>query len=320
MKKVMLGIDIGGTNSVIGAVDNMGNIPATCTVSTVAYPEVNDYIEALHSSIQRMFDTLDDVELKAIGIGAPDANYFKGAIENAPNLPWKGIVPICDLLKKYYDIPVVLSNDADAAAMGEKIYGGAKGMKDFIMITLGTGFGSGIVINGELVYGHTGHGGEIGETIVVPEGRDSACGRQGVLESYVSATGICNTFIELLGKRFDSSRLASAKHEEITSKMIAEEAEKGDRIALEAFDITGKWLALSIANAVAFCSPEAVFLFGGLAKAGELLFKPTERYLDRYVWDVYKGTFKLIMSELPENNAAVLGASALAWNEIDKTE
>jgi glucokinase len=321
MKEVTIGIDIGGTNTALGIVDREGNILAQNDLITTAYSDLNEFVDTLHNTIHDTLKTLkDQVRPLGIGIGAPNANYYRGTIEHAPNLVWKGIIPLREMIKNYFEFPVVLTNDANAAAMGEMIYGGAKGMKDFIVYTLGTGLGSGIVINGEVLYGYTGFAGEIGHIIMVPGGRDCGCGRKGCLENYVSATGLCRTVIELLGERRDKSELRKIKCEELTSKMVATAAEKGDKIAQEAFDKTARMLALSIVNAVAFSSPEAVFLFGGLAQSGDMIFKPTQKYIDEFIQIMFKGTVKLLPSQIKESNAAVLGASALAWNELAKIQ
>lgn len=317
MKEVTYGLDIGGTNSVIGIVDRNGHILAEDTVSTRKYPVVEDFVEACFSMMQKLEKSLgEEVKIMGIGIGAPNGNYYNGTIEHPPNLVWKGTIPLVDMFKKHFNIPIVLTNDANAAAMGEMIFGGAKGMKHFIEYTLGTGLGSGIVINGEILYGHTGFAGEIGHIIMKPGGRDCGCGRQGCLENYGSATGLVRTVHELLCKRRDESKLRKFPCEELDSKRIYEAAIEGDKIALEAFDETAKILALSMANAVAFSSPEAIFVFGGLANAGDLLFKPTRKYLEETLQIMFKGTVKLLPSEIPESKGAVMGASALAWNEI----
>jgi len=317
MKEVTYGLDIGGTNSVIGIVDREGQILAEDTVSTRKFPVVEDFVETCFSMMKKLEKSLDEeVKIMGIGIGAPNANYYNGTIEHPPNLVWEGIIPLADMFKKYYDVPVVLTNDANAAAMGEMIFGGAKGMKHFIEYTLGTGLGSGIVINGKILYGHTGFAGEIGHIIMKPGGRDCGCGRQGCLENYASATGLARTTLELLSKRRDESKLRKIPSNELNSKLVAEAAKEGDPIALESFDYTGKILALSIANAVAFSSPEAIFLSGGLSNAGDLIFKPTRKYMDETLQIIFKGTVKLLLSEIPENKGAIMGASALAWNEI----
>ena len=318
-KTITVGVDIGGTNSAMGIVDREGNILAENRISTTDYPDIKDYVFALQEAIRKMLKSVSgEIELKAIGIGAPNGNYYHGTIESPPNLIWDGVIPLCELMSKYFKEPVVLTNDANAAALGEMIYGGAKQMKNFIIYTLGTGLGSGIVINGEVVYGHTGFAGEIGHTTMVPGGRDCGCGRKGCLETYVSATGIVRTVEELFSLRRNPSPLREVPSDELTSKMITEAAIKGDPIALEAFNRTADMLALSIVNSVAFSSPEAIFLFGGLSNAGKYLFDPTEKYVNEKIQSIFKGTVKILSSLIPENNAAILGASALAWKELEK--
>jgi glucokinase len=319
MKEVVAGIDIGGTNTVFGLVDNAGNILCENRLKTTDYHKINNYISALSAGINNLMQGHTDLKLKAIGIGAPNANYHKGTIELAPNLAWKGIVPLTDLMKKKIDVPVVLTNDANAAAIGEMVFGGAKNMKDFIVLTLGTGLGSGIVINGDVVYGHTGFAGELGHTIVVPEGRDCGCGRQGCLETYASATGLVRTVLYMLSEMREESSLRDIPASELTSKKIVEAAALKDPVAVEALNYTAKILAFGIVNAVSFSSPEAIFLFGGLAQAGELLFAPTREYVDQNIQLIFKGTVKILPSGVSENNAAVLGAAALAWNELKKS-
>lgn len=320
MIQTAIGIDIGGTNTVLGIVDKDGNIIARNSIPTVTHPDntifMNALCKAIHETIEQAKEKTD---IKGIGIGAPNGNYYNGTIEFAPNLNFKGIVPIVDFLKKkfYYNV-IVLTNDANAAAIGEMIYGGAKGMKDFIMITLGTGVGSGIVVNGEIVYGHDGFAGEIGHTIVYPHGRECGCGRRGCLETYTSAPGIKRTIFELLSVMNDPSELRSVSFEELSAIKIDEEARKGDKIAQEAFNYTGEILGLKLADAVAHTSPEAIFLFGGLAQAGDLIFKPVKHYMEKYMLDIFKNKVKLLPSELPPGDSAILGASALVWKELDK--
>jgi len=318
MKEVVAGVDIGGTNTVFGLVDRAGNILAENRICTTSYPEIDDFISILSNSITRLKSDLKDIKLIGIGVGAPNANYHKGTIELAPNLAWKGIVPFSALLKEKINLPVAITNDANAAAMGEMIFGAAKKVKDFIILTLGTGLGSGIVVNGELVYGHTGFAGELGHTIVVPGGRDCGCGRQGCLETYASATGLVRTVLYMLSEMKEESPLREIAPFNLTSKQIAEAAEKGDVIALEAFDYTAEMLAFGIINSVVFSSPEAVYLFGGLANAGKLIFDPVRKYVDLNIQPVFKGTVKILPSGIPENNAAVLGSAALAWKELSK--
>jgi glucokinase len=316
MKEVVAGVDIGGTNTVFGLVDRNGIIITENKICTTSYPEIEDFISVLATSVQRLVAGGDNLKLMGIGIGAPNANYHKGTIELAPNLAWKGIVPFSSLLIEKINLPVAITNDANAAAMGEMIFGGAKKIKDFIILTLGTGLGSGIVINGELVYGHTGFAGELGHTIVVPGGRDCGCGRQGCLETYASASGLVRTVLYMLSEMKEESSLRNIAPSELTSKQIADAAEGGDIIALEAFDYTAEMLAFGIINSVVFSSPEAIFLFGGLAQAGDLLFNPVRKYVDLNIQPVFKGTVKILPSGIPENNAAVLGAAALAWKEL----
>jgi glucokinase len=315
-QQVTIGIDIGGTNTKIGVVDPDGKILAHSKLLTTDYPKIASFVEALDRAIQDLLEKSGFVELAAIGIGAPNGNYHKGTIEQAPNLAWKGVVPLCEMLSKYYPVPVVLTNDANAAALGEMIYGGAKGMKNFIILTLGTGLGSGIVINGELVYGKTGFAGEMGHLTMEPFGRECGCGREGCLETYVSATGIVKTVQELFAERRDPSPLRKIPFDSLTSKMIADAADKGDQIALAAFEQTAEMLGTAINNAAAFCSPEAIFLFGGLAQSGDLLLDPLNRYVDENIMGYYRRSFKIIRSKLKEADAAILGASALAVKAI----
>jgi glucokinase len=314
MKEVVAGIDIGGTNTVSGLVDRSGNVLAVDELITTDYPEVNDFISALAGSVSRMLAKDKNLKLLGIGIGAPNANYYKGTIELAPNLAWKGIIPFASLLKGKVDVPVVMTNDANAAAMGEMIFGAAKGMKDFIVLTLGTGLGSGIVINGELVYGHSGFAGELGHSIVVPGGRLCGCGQRGCLETYASATGLVKTVLYLLSDWREESILKEIAPSDLTSKKIAEAAAASDKLAIEAMDLTAEKLASGIVNAVVFSSPEVIFLFGGLAKAGEMLFEPVRKYVDMKIMPIFRGTVKILPSGIPENNAAVLGSAALIWN------
>jgi glucokinase len=318
MKEVVAGVDIGGTNSVFGLVDRTGDVIAEGSLETTEYPLIEDFVTALTSSIKKLLDANKDLTLTGIGIGAPNANYHKGTIELAPNLAWKGIVPIADLINSKLDVPVVLTNDANAAAMGEMIFGGAKNMKDFIVLTLGTGLGSGIVVNGDVVYGHTGFAGELGHYTVVPGGRACGCGRHGCLETYASATGLVRTVLLMLSEMREESVLRDIPASELTSRKIAEAASANDPVALRAMDYTAEKLAFGITNAIVFSSPEAVFLFGGLAQAGDLLFKPVQKYVEMNVMPIFRGTVKILPSVVPESNAAVLGSAALAWYRLNK--
>jgi glucokinase len=316
MKEVVAGIDIGGTNSVLGLVDRTGKIMAEASLITTDYPEIKNFVSAMALSIKKLLDEKPELKLIAIGIGAPNANYHKGTIELAPNLAWKGIVPLSDYMMEKINVPVKLTNDANAAALGEMIFGGAKNMKDFIILTLGTGLGSGIVINGQVVYGHTGFAGELGHTTVVANGRSCGCGRKGCYETYASASGLVRTVLELLSIMREESSLRDIPPSQLTSKTIAVAASKGDKVALKAMQYTAEMLGFGIVNAIGFSSPEAVFLFGGLAQAGEMLLAPVREYVDRNVQPIFRGTYKILPSGIPENNAAVLGAAALAWNEV----
>jgi glucokinase len=316
MKEVVAGIDIGGTNTIFGLVDKTGNVLAEYRIKTTDYPDIKKFISALAEGIEKMMSGKKELKLSGIGIGAPNANYHKGTIELPPNLPWKGMIPFVEYLKEKVKVPIAITNDANAAAMGEMVFGGAKGMKNFIVLTLGTGLGSGIVINGEVVYGHTGFAGELGHMVVVPGGRDCGCGKQGCYETYASASGLVRTVLNLLSELKDESSLRDVPPSQLTSKLIVEAAEKGDTIALEAIDHTAEMLAFGICNAVVFSSPEAVFLFGGLVKAGEILLSPVREYFDQNVMPIFKGTVKILPSVISESNAAVLGAASLAWNEL----
>ena len=269
MIETTIGIDIGGTNSVIGIVDLKGRIYKTTTVPTTKFKDAVKFVAELDLAIQSLLNAnREKFKLLGIGIGAPNANYYRGTIENPPNLPWKGIIPLKKLLLNYYNIPTALTNDANAAAVGEMVFGGAQKMKNFIVLTLGTGLGSGIVINGELLYGYSGFAGELGHMNMFPDGRLCGCGQKGCLETYVSATGICRTVVELMEQGFAPGALSKYNSEELNSRLIAEAAEDGDPLALEAFEKTGEVLARAIVNTVVFSSPEAIFLFGGLARAG----------------------------------------------------
>lgn len=316
MKNVVAGIDIGGTNTVFGLVDKDGNVLAENRFKTTDYTDINKFISAIDMAIDKMMQEKSGIKLSGIGIGAPNANYHKGTIEQAPNLAWKGIVPLAGYMREKINVPVAVTNDANAAAIGEKIFGGAKKMKDFIVITLGTGLGSGIVINGELVYGSTGIAGELGHQIIVPGGRACGCGRHGCFETYASASGLVRTVQNMLSEMREASSLRDIPPSQITSKLIVEKANENDPIALKAIDFTAEMLGFGIANAIAFSSPEAVFLFGGLVKAGNILLDPIRKYTEQNVFPVYKGTCKILPSAISESNAAVLGAAALAWNEL----
>jgi glucokinase len=318
-KEVVLGVDIGGTNTKFGYVDKTGNLLAEAVIPTEADRPAEEFFERLHNQAEILFESKKErFTLAGIGLGAPNGNYYKGTIEQPPNLSWK-YVDVVATLKRWYSIPVVLTNDANAAALGEQLFGSAKGMKDFIVITLGTGLGSGIVANGELIYGHDGFAGEIGHTIVDPNGRLCGCGRRGCLETYASASGIRRTVEELLHTTSSPSELREISLDDITSKRIFEAAQRGDTLALEAFELTGKYLGLKLADSIAHTSPEAIILFGGLAAAGDFIFVPTKKYMEEYLLGIFKNKVRLLPSGLPKGNSAILGAAALIWKELLKT-
>lgn len=317
-KPYVVGIDIGGTNTVFGIVDARGTVLCSSSVKTQSYDDVNIYVDDVCKNLLPLIESVGGIEkIKGIGIGAPNGNYYNGTIEFAPNLPWKGVIHLADMFEERIGIPTALTNDANAAAIGEMTYGAARGLKDFIMITLGTGVGSGIVINGQLVYGHDGFAGELGHTIIRRGGRPCGCGRKGCLETYCSATGVARTAREFLAERTEPSLLRQIPVEEIASKDVYDAAVKGDKLANEIFEFTGTILGESLADAIAFSSPEAIVLFGGLAKSGEYLLKPLQRALDENILNIYKGKTKILLSELKDADAAVLGASALGWELKD---
>lgn len=316
MKQVVAGVDIGGTNTVFGIVDKTGKVLAEGHLKTTDYPEATDFVKALGGGVKKLINGKKDLELIGIGIGAPDANYHRGTIEHAANLAWKGIVPLANLVKKETKVPVVVTNDANAAAMGEMIFGGAKKMKDFIVLTLGTGLGSGIVIDGKMVYGHTAFAGEIGHMVIVPGGRVCGCGRKGCLEAYASASGLVRTVSLMISEMKEESLLRDIPPSKLTSKAIAEAAAKNDPIAVKAMEYTAEKLGLGIINSIIFSSPEAIFLFGGLAQAGEMLFKPVREYVKKHNFVLFRNTVKILPSGISESNGAVLGAAALILNEL----
>lgn len=314
-KPYVIGLDLGGTNSVFGIVDARGNIVATTAIKTQAYPDFDDYVKASVDALMPIIDTVGGIEkIKALGIGAPNGNYYNGTIEYAANLVWQGVVPIAKKFEEALGIPVIVTNDANAAAVGEFTYGVARGMKNFVMITLGTGVGSGIYINGQLVLGCDGLAGELGHLTVVPGGRTCGCGRKGCLETYCSATGVARTAREYLDKRDTPSLLRDIKPEDITSFEVYKAAVAGDELAKEIFEVTGSMLGEACANFALFCSPEAFIFMGGLTKAGDLLMKPLQKAYDEHVLSVYKGKAKLMLSGLKDSETAVLGASALGWD------
>ena len=318
IKPYVIGLDLGGTNSVFGIVDARGEIKATTAIKTGGYEKVEDYVKASVEALQPIIDQVGGIEkIKAMGIGAPNGNYYNGTIEFAPNLPWanNGIVPLGKLFSDALGIPVALTNDANAAALGEMIYGVARGMKNFIVITLGTGVGSGIVINGQLVYGCDGFAGELGHVTMVrgAEGRSCGCGRTGCLEAYCSATGVARTARELLAKTERPSLLREMNPEDITSLDVSIAAGKGDELAKEIYEFTGKMLGEACADFAAFSSPEAFIFFGGMVKAGELIMKPIREAYNAHVLKIFRNKAQFLVSGLDGASAAVLGASAIGW-------
>ncbi|MDQ2180035.1 ROK family protein [Marinifilum sp. D714] len=315
MKEVALGIDIGGTNTVFGCIDREGNCLVTGSIPTQNHDDINKYLDDLFELVQIKLKEYEGVlNIIGVGIGAPNASYYTGTIENAPNLKWKGSVPLVDLVKERLDVPVMITNDANAAAMGEKVFGAAKDMNNFMVITLGTGLGSGIVVNGDLLYGHDGFAGEVGHMIVRKSGRECGCGRKGCLETYVSATGVKRSVYKLLARHLGDSELRDIPFSELTAKMVAEAAGRGDLVAHETFSYTAQMLGEVLANVVAVTSPKAIFLFGGLAKAGDILFEPVRETLEKNLMPIYKGKIQVLPSGI-KDNAAVLGAAALIWNK-----
>jgi glucokinase len=339
MKQVAIGIDIGGTNTSIGVVDREGNIlyekqPQVATPQKKDNPQGSEKIseelltefvsiltQEIKSAIEVVAKINPAIEVIGIGIGAPNANYYTGTIEYAPNLPFVGVIPFTKMIQtEFPKIKYIqLTNDANAAAIGECIYGGGKNMKNFVMITLGTGLGSGLIVNGDLVYGADGFAGEVGHTTIVHDGRTCGCGGKGHLEAYCSATGIKRTVYELLAKYNNSeSGLANVPFSEMTSKLVYEAAEKGDKLAKEVFDVTGEWLGRALADTVHHLSPEAIFLFGGPVAAGDYIFKPTKESMERYLLPIFRNKVKILPSSLKLGSAGIIGASALVWKEMEK--
>ena len=318
MKPYVIGLDLGGTNSVFGIVDARGEIKATTAIKTGGFETAEAYVAACVEALQPIIEQVGGIDtIKAMGVGAPNGNYYKGTIEYAPNLPWAHdtIVPLGDMFSKALGVPVALTNDANAAALGEMVYGVARGMKNFIVITLGTGVGSGIVVNGQLLYGHDGFAGELGHVTMVrgEEGRSCGCGRTGCLEAYCSATSVARTARELLAKTNRPSLLREIEAEKITSLDVSIAAGKGDELAKEIYDFTGHMLGEACADFAAFSSPEAFIFFGGMVKAGELIMKPIREAYDKHVMRIFKGKAKFLVSGLDGASAAVLGASAVGW-------
>lgn len=315
-KSLVIGLDLGGTNSVFGVVDSKGEIIATTSIKTQAYPNVDQYIMESVKAVKQIAEQVGGMEkIRAMGIGAPCGNYYKGTIEHAANLVWaKGIVPLANMFVNELGIPVVVTNDAKAAAMGEMKYGVAVGMNNFVELTLGTGVGSGIVANGQLIYGFDGFAGELGHMIVEPDGRPCGCGRKGCLETYCSATGVVRTAIAMLEESSETTSLRDIATDKLTSYEVYKAAMAGDTMAQEVFKQTGRRIGIACANIATFLSPEAFIFFGGLAQAGELLLRPIEEAYNENVLSLYKGKARFLMSGLDGAKAAILGASAIAWD------
>ena len=304
---VAAGIDIGGTNTVFGLVDEEGKLLKRDSVPTKSFTEAIELVDFVSDKLHKLLSP--EQELMGIGVGAPNGNFYKGTIEFAPNLKWKGVVPLAELFEKRNNCKVIITNDANAAAMGELLFGAAKGMKNFLFITLGTGLGSGIVVNGEVVYGHDGFAGELGHVIMLQDGRACGCGRKGCLETYCSATGIVTTY-----RSFFSDN-SSAETDSINAQLIFEKAMQGEKAALQSFEYTAEILGWALANSVAYTSPEAIFLFGGLALAGDVLFEPVRQSFEKNLMTVYQNKIKILPSALSENSAAILGAASLIWKK-----
>ena len=316
-KPYVLGLDMGGTNSVLGVVDARGHVLGRTSIKTQSYRDINDYVNALYEEAQKIIEPLGGMEMvRGIGAGVPNGNFYTGYIQEAMNLPWQ-TVPFAQLVSERFSLPCRITNDANAAAMGEMTYGAAKGMKNFIMITLGTGVGSGIVIDGNVVYGHDGFAGELGHTTAVrgENARPCNCGKMGCLEAYASATGVARTAKEILTSTTKETLLRQLDVDNITSKDVYDAAEQGDEVAKEIFDFTGTILGQQLADFIAFSAPEAIVLFGGLTKSGDWIKRPIEEAMNQNVLPLWKNKVKVLFSDLKEADAAVLGASALAWSE-----
>lgn len=317
MEKLAVGIDIGGTYTVFGLVDRNGNIVEEGEFYTKNFSDFNLFIDELFTKIKSLLSTCkNEFEIVGVGVGAPNANFYNGFIQDASNLPWKGKLPLGDMLKELFQLPVYITNDANASAIAEMTYGGAKGLSNFMVLTLGTGLGSGIVINNELVYGHSGFAGEIGHIIARPEGRQCGCGRYGCLETYVSATGIKRTVSKLLAKYSYSSELRSIPYNKMSAKRLANAAYKGDKIAIEAFEFTGKILGMALANVIALNNPQSIFLTGGLSKAGDLILKPTKYHMEENLLSVFEGMTNLKLTSV-NGNSGILGSSAMVWKLVE---
>ncbi len=315
MSELIIGVDIGGTSTKFGLVDREGNVLHQGKIPTQVHDTFPEFVKDLTEALRGMLsEKAGGRKLTGIGVGAANGNYYKGVIENATNLKWKGSLPLGHMLRVDFDVPVVITNDANAAAVGEMVYGKAKGMKDFVMITLGTGLGSGFVSNGQLVNGHNGIAGEVGHTSVNPTGRYCQCGKRGCLETYVSATGIRRSVYKLLADHLEASELRSISFDELSTEMITSAALKGDIVAKRAFEYTGRILGMKLADTVVHSDPEAIFLLGGLAQAGDLIFKPTIYHMEENLMPIFRGRVKILPSGLLPNSAPILGACSLVWS------
>ncbi len=315
----VIGIDIGGTFTKYGLVNRKGEVVGENAMPTKSDEPIESFLDRIQSNLDELMSDAGSATIKGIGIGAPNANYYSGNIEDAPNLGWKGVVPLRNLIQKRYDLPVYLTNDANAAAIGEMRYGAAQGMKNFVMITLGTGLGSGIVVNGQLVYGADGFAGEIGHTLVHGRNRVGGFNRKGVLESYVSVTGLKRTAFKMMADMVEPSELRDISFNHLTGVMVTQAALRGDAVAIATYEYTGMILGEALANTVAHLSPEAIILFGGLTKAGKYLLEPAQKHLEANLLPIYQNKIKLVLSGLQDKNVAVLGAASLAWEELEKT-
>lgn len=321
MKEVTAGVDIGGTNTKFGFVDRDGKVLSQGSIPTQKFEEFSDYLHELSTELRKALVNLgDDHKLLGIGVGAANGNYYKGTIEHATNLKWKGIIQLADLLQKEFNVPTLVTNDANAAAVGEMVYGAAKGLKDFIVITLGTGLGSGIVSNGQLINGKHGIAGELGHTTVNYAGRYCNCGKRGCLETYVSATGIKRSVYKLLADHLEPSELREISFDNLSTKMITEAALRGDIVARAAFEYTGRILGTKLAETVVHTDPDAIFLFGGLSLAGDLIFKPTIKHMEANLMPIFRGKVKILPSGLQNQAASILGASSLVWDYLEKKD
>lgn len=318
-KKVVLGVDIGGTYTKLGLADRKGKLYYEDSVPTDQFENPQDLVNTIHKQVHSFISgDANEYNLIGIGVGAPNGNFYTGNIEFAPNLLWKGVVPLASIINDTFNLPTQLTNDANAAAIGEMIFGAAQNMENFLMITLGTGLGSGLVVNGSQVYGHDGFAGELGHVCAVEGGRMCGCGKRGCLETYVSATGIKRTVFELLATETTETVFRAIPFNDLESKQISEAAEAGDPIAKKAFKITGKMLGKALADTVAHISPQAIFLFGGLALAGDWIFEPAKKSMEENLLEIFRGKIKILPSALLHKNIAVLGAAALAWKNIEQ--